>query len=310
MKNLMQSSKKNIKKSRLANSDKQINTSLYINGLEYNKLRKLLAKIFLMSPALMAINRFADHVFLDVNHRFARFTGYSREEIIGRSIPEVKILSLDDQENIYRLLQEKGVVYNEEVQYRTKSGNIRVGIYSAEIIDAHGQKIVISAHHDITERRQAQDALKKKEHELTQLSAELEDAKNALRVIFKSRREDQEYLEARLQRNINDLVIPYIAKLENDNLDARSKSYLTILKSNLQDIVSPFLHNICSGYKDLTPTEIAVVIMVRNGMKSKNIAELLGVSVGTVDTHRNNIRKKLGLKKGKTNLRSYLLSIS
>jgi DNA-binding CsgD family transcriptional regulator len=50
--------------------------------------------------------------------------------------------------------------------------------------------------------------------------------------------------------------------------------------------------------------------MVRGGMTSKNIAALLGITAGTVDTHRNNIRKKLGLKNGKTNLRSCLLSIS
>jgi PAS domain S-box-containing protein len=277
--------------------------------LNCDKLAEFVSKMFFMSPALMAISRFEDQVFLDVNHRFVRFTGYSREEIIGRSVYEMNILSQEDQENIYRLLQAKGAFYNEEIQYHTKSGNIRVGIYSAELIDVQGKKLVISAHHDITERRQAQEALKKGEDELTQLSAELEDAKNALRVIFKSRREDQEYLEARLQKNINELVIPYITKLENYNLDERSRSYLAILKSNLQDIVSPFLNNICSGYKDLTPTEIAVVVMVRNGIKSKNIADLLGVSVGTVDTHRNNIRRKFGLKKGKTNLRSYLLSI-
>lgn len=284
--------------------------ALSMRLLSHETLRKLVSKMFLMSPALMAISRFEDLVFLDINHRFTRFTGYSQEEIIGRSLHEVNIISQKDRETIYSLLQTKGAIYSKEVPYRTKSGNIRVGIYSAELIDVPDRKLIISVHHDVTERRQAQNKLKEGEANLAKLSTELEEAKNALRVIFRSRREDQEYLEARLQKNINEFVIPYIMKLEKYNMDERNKNYLTILKSNLQDIVSPFLHNICTWYKDLTPTEIAVVVMVRNGMKSKNIAELIGVSVGTVDTHRNNIRKKLGLKKGKVNLRSYLLSIS
>jgi DNA-binding CsgD family transcriptional regulator len=105
-------------------------------------------------------------------------------------------------------------------------------------------------------------------------------------------------------------VIPYIRELKNYDLDERGKCYLNILEANLKDIVSPFLNTISSDYKNLTPTEIQVASMVRAGMTSKNIAKLLGVAVGTVDTHRNNIRKKLGLKKRKTNLRSCLLSLS
>lgn len=281
-----------------------------IEMLDREILSELSTKMFFMSPALMAIIRFEDFVFLEVNRKFIRFTGYTREEILGQKIRETRIFSRDDYDIICRSLQTKGSIYNEEIPYRTKSGNTRIGIYSAELIDLRGKKLIVSVHHDVTERRQIQDELTKKENELKQLSAELDDAKNALRVIFKSRREDQEYLEARLQKNVNELVIPYITKLENNNLDEKSRSYLNIAKLSLQDIVSPFLNNMYSGYKSLTPTEIAVVVMVRNGLKSKNIAELLGVSVGTVDTHRNNIRKKFGLKKGKTNLRSFLLSLS
>ena len=286
------------------------NETLHLEILERDKLNILLSRMFFMSPSLMAINRFKDHVFLDVNHRFIRFTDYSREEIVGRSIPEVNILSREDYERICQSLKTKGAIYNEEVEYRTKSGEFRTCIYSAELIDVNDEKLVLSIYHDITERIHAQSALKKKEDELTHRSAELEEANIALRVFSERRSEDRETLEARLRKNINELVIPYIRELQNNDLDERGRSYLSILELNLKDIVSPFLNTLSSDYKNLTPTEIIVANMVREGMTSKSIAKLLGVAVGTVDTHRNNIRKKLGLKKGKTNLRSYLLSIS
>ena len=185
-----------------------------------------------------------------------------------------------------------------------------MGIYSAEIIDVRDEKLFLSIYHDITERRHAQNALKQMEAELTQRSVELEEANTALRVFSERRSEDGKNLEARLQQNINELVIPYIRELQNYTLDERGKCYLNILESNFKGIVSPFLNNISSDYKNLTHTEIQVASMVREGMTSKNIAKLLGIAAGTVDTHRNNIRKKLGLKKGKNNLHSYLLSMS
>jgi two-component system cell cycle response regulator len=168
----------------------KINKALHMELLEREKLIELLSSVFLISPALMAINRFEDHVFLDVNHRFIRLTGYSREEILGRSVPEVNVLSREDYEIICQSLKTKGAIYNEEIEYRTKSGNIRVGIYSAELIDVRGEKLVLSIHHDITERRNAQNALKQREKELTQRSAELEEANTALRVFSKRRTEE------------------------------------------------------------------------------------------------------------------------
>jgi PAS domain S-box-containing protein len=258
----------------------------------------------------MAVNRFKDRIFVDVNHRFIRFTGYTREEIIGRSISDLNILSGKNLEIICQSLNTKGAIFNEEIEYRTKSGNIRIGIYSAEIIDIGGEQMVLSIHHDITERRNAQNALKQREKELIQRSRDIEEANNALRIFLKRRTEDQKNLESRLQHNINELVIPYVRELQNYDLDERGKCHLNILEANLKDIVSPFLNTLSSGYKTLTPTEIQVASMIKQGMTSKNIATLLGVAVGTVDTHRNNIRKKLGLKKGKTNLRSCLLTIS
>jgi ATP/maltotriose-dependent transcriptional regulator MalT len=137
----------------------------------------------------------------------------------------------------------------------------------------------------------------------------LEDTNVALRVLLNRLTEDNKKLEERLKVNITELVIPYLEKLKQASLDGRCQDYLTILEANLNDIVSPFIQNITAIYRNLTPSEIRVAEMIKQGKASKDIAEVLNASVGTINTHRNNIRKKLNLKNQSKNLRSYLLTL-
>ena len=107
--------------------------------------------------------------------------------------------------------------------------------------------------------------------------------------------------------NVKELILPYVEKLKKSRLDAGQTSNLNILETNLQEITSPILRKLQRF--DLTPKEIEVVSYLKDGRTTKQIAELLGVSPRAVEFHRYNIRKKLGLDRMKTNLRTYLLSI-
>jgi DNA-binding CsgD family transcriptional regulator len=105
-------------------------------------------------------------------------------------------------------------------------------------------------------------------------------------------------------------VLPYIEKLKKSNLDAKDEAYVGIVESNLKDIVSSFSQRLSSQYMTFTPKELQVANLIKEGQTTKDIAELLNTSPGTVDFHRHNIRKKLNLKNKRANLRSYLLTLS
>jgi DNA-binding NarL/FixJ family response regulator len=150
---------------------------------------------------------------------------------------------------------------------------------------------------------------KKAEEELKRFAENLEDANIALRVLMNHRNEDQKEFEEKLQVNINDLVIPYLKKLSKANLDDRNKNYLSVLESNLSDVLSPFMRDFRSSHKNLTPQEIQIVDLIKKGKDTKEIADMLNASISTIKTHRNNIRKKLNLISSKINLRSHILSL-
>jgi len=169
---------------------------------------------------------------------------------------------------------------------------------------------VLEISRDTTEHKQAELALIERGKELESKTHELEEVNAALRVLLKHREEDKKDLEDKVVANVKKLVFPYVEKLNNSRLNDRQMLYLNIIKSNLEDIITPFLHQLSSKYSDLTPNEIQVAGFVKEGKTTKEIAELLNSSTGAINFHRNNIRKKLGLRNTKTNLRSFLLSLT
>jgi len=162
---------------------------------------------------------------------------------------------------------------------------------------------------NITERKRMEEALKRREQELEEKSRNLEDANTALKVLLKRREDDKAELEEKVTCNVRELILPYIENMKITPVDSHQLNQLKILERNLNEIISPFLRNLSSKYPNLTPTEIKIINFIREGRTTKEMAELLNASARTVEVHRDNIRKKLGLRNRKANLKSYLLSL-
>jgi len=169
---------------------------------------------------------------------------------------------------------------------------------------------VVASHEEITALKLTEEALRKSQEELFEQKQSLEEANIALKVLLKQREEDKLDLEKKVLTNIKDLVLPYVEKLKNARLKPKDKTLVEIIETHLNDVISPLLQRFANAKILLTPQEMQVAALVKDGKTSKEIADVLNVSETTVNFHRKNLRVKFGLRNKRTNLRSYLMSIS
>ncbi len=158
-------------------------------------------------------------------------------------------------------------------------------------------------------RKAGESALRAREMELEKGRRELVEMNSALKVLLKQREEDKVNMEMNIISNIKTSVLPYIEKLESSGLAEGQMRISSMIKSLLGEITSPFIKKVSSEFLGFTPNEIQVASLVKEGKSSKEIAEILNISLNTVHTYRYKIRIKTGLKNNKVNLRSYLQTL-
>ncbi len=260
--------------------------------------------------------------YVYANQHAAEITGYGVFELLKTTIQD--IVHPDDFEKIeetYRhIFAGKKFQRLFETTIVRKDGNeVPIEITSARSI-WYGHPAAILIFRDITERVKAKNALQEAHHELELRVKErtkdleiktksLEEMNTAMKVLLKKREEDKIEIEDNVLTNVKELVMPFVDKFRETQLDGQQKTFLSIIESNLDEIISPFTRRLSLEYLNLTPTEIQIANMTKHGNTSKKIAKIMNISPRTVDTHKKNIRRKIGLEGKRANLRSFLLSL-
>jgi PAS domain S-box-containing protein len=239
-----------------------------------------------------------------INAEFEKLTGYRKEDWEGKKtwvdlIEERDRNRVEDNHRLRRI-DPDAAPRNYEFHLVDSQGNIKNLLSTNSLIP--GTKKHVCSVMDITE-------LEEKRNELLAKSRNLEDLNTALRVMLKQRAEDREELEQTLLTNIKELIIPNLEKLRKGGSEQSRRIYHDLIASNLEEMFSPFSQKLSTRFRSLTATEVQVAHLIKDGKKSKEIADVMSVSSSAVDVYRYRIRRKLGINNKKVNLRSYLLSL-
>lgn len=262
---------------------------------------------------------------LCVNRAFTDITGYTDTDAIGRSTSFLHSGLLD--ENFYQTMWADVAhhgYWQGEVWDKRKNGDLfPVWLTITAVFDSQQQIThYVGSFTDLTVQKQAEnvllDARQQLETKVAKTQEELEKIREdslrintALHVLLKHRESDKCDAQNALSREVEGTVLPFLKRLKGVSTDRNQTRLINILETNLQELVKFYGRetSLSSVYQKLTPAEIQVASMVRQGLSTKLIASTLNLSTGTIGIHRKHIRRKLELDSKEINLYSYLTSL-
>lgn len=159
----------------------------------------------------------------------------------------------------------------------------------------------------IATRISAELELQETNRQLTIERQALREANTALRIVLSRIEQEKQETRNDISTNVERVLKPILQALSLQ-LTSTQKNYVEMIEKGLDEITSPFVSHLSGSFKSLTPTEVAIANMIKNGMRTKEIAETRGVSVATIDRHREKIRRKLNITNQKANLATVLQS--
>ena len=236
-----------------------------------------------------------------INPAGERLTGYSTEELLNKNWQDY--FQAGETAPDRDLLQkfQKNDVRGLEVELKTKDGTLRDISWSSvtRFGDKKSSCETLILGNDITEIKKAFQEIEKKKQEI-------EEANIALRVMLDQHTKTKETIEEHISVRLKSLVTPYLDLLRQSAATEQQAETINIITAHIDSIAGSFSPKSKEILLGLSPRESLIADLVRQGKTSKDAADIIGISVRTVETYRNNLRKKLGINNQKISLRTYL----
>ena len=256
-----------------------------------------------------------DGTLLDHNNRFKKILGLDLDkDFKGLQLPDFW-QNPEEREIYIDKLMKIGFIKDYEINAKKSDGELIVIQTNSRLVQENdGRELRIEGSFlDVTEKKQVEEELKQVyidlETKVKERSFELSELNTSLKVLLRKSEEDKSELEEKVLSNMNKLILPILNKIKRDPLSNRQMNSLITVESNLKKITSTFSRTLSLEYSLLTPTEIQIANLLKEGKTSKEIVELTSSTLSTINFHRRNLRKKLGLKNKNKNLKNHLLSI-
>lgn len=303
--------------------------------------QRLISQIFQLSPTCIYQIDLRAGRLLKVNEQMCRLTGYSEAELLSMKAEE--LLTEQSQalfsQTLIDIESGKAPPETLEFQVKTKSGDLEWGLLHIHHLFEDGKvwgaNVVALM---ITEQKRAAEELAAYRRELETLVEErtrelvltnqklreevvrrtetakelrlkterLKELNTAMRVLLDKRNEDRLRSEENIRVNLVQLIEPYLDRLDNSELSSEQRQLLDVIRMNLVEVAGSPMPELSAKYYIFSPTELQVANLIRNGKTTKDMARILNISPRTVESYRNSIRNKLGLKNKKVNLKTYL----
>lgn len=188
------------------------------------------------------------------------------------------------------------------INYKKKTAEEIFFPEEVKLLEAVGELV-----ESMIEIKNSETAIKKSAEKLHEQKQELSKKNIALKEILSTLELEKKELKDSILINIETLVLPALHKLRNPHLDGSARSnYISVIEQNLKNLTSSLVKDLGEKKGRLSPREIEISNLIKNGLHNKEIAAMLSISVLTVERHRFNIRKKFDLTKRKANLQSFL----
>jgi PAS domain S-box-containing protein len=246
-----------------------------------------------------------------VNKSYCDHFDEKRHQIIGNTF--MHHMSAKDQKQLLQFIETATPENNlfSRIQHETRQDGETIWVEwrRRALFDESGKiREIQSTGRDITDLKKAEYALRSSEEALRKKNEELERKNTALIEVLEQIEHQKNQIKNDVITNIDELLFPILEQMGMRDSKSNRKN-IDLLKRSLNHLTTSFGRKITHKSLKLSPREIQISNMVKQGLTSKEIAAVLNISVHTVGRHRHSIRKKVNITNKERNLNTYLQSL-